>query len=351
MATHNTTLEYLTTTKIEAYTLYLQATGSFAMRGEVNIREAIRLYEAALVIDPDYVPALVGLAKALVVLPNYAYLNGPKVREVVDAGNRAARRALQLDPQNAAAHASIGWSTMQFDWKWSEGTAEIQRARDLAPNDSWNWNILGDCHRFLGDHVQALVDKQRAWELDPLSPNSHWDLSYTYLVAGRYEEAIHWSEKCIALAPLNMDSYMPGILAAGRVGRFDLMRRLLAATRQNVREAEGMMLLLESYGAILEKNPGEAHRLLALAEPLAAAGAGPISYIGFQYLLLGEPDRAASWLQRAAERRDPTIIWSEIIDLDLIAANPQTKFVLDQPQLKELHEIRQRNARAGLNKL
>ena len=45
------------------------------------------------------------------------------------------------------------------------------------------------------------------------------------------------------------------------------------------------------------------------------------------------------------------MIWNEIIDLDVIAANPKTRLLLDQPGLRELYEIRQRNARAGLTKL
>jgi TolB-like protein len=168
-------LPHTTTTNIEAYTLYLQAQGQFAKRGDAGLREAIRLYEAALAIAPDYVPALVGLAQARVVLPNYAYLSGAKAREIVDGANKAARRALELDPQNAAAHASIGWAAFQFDWRWEESGVALRRARDLAPNDSWTWNCLGDYFRFVGDYRQAMGAKQREFDLDPLSPNSHWD--------------------------------------------------------------------------------------------------------------------------------------------------------------------------------
>jgi TolB-like protein/Tfp pilus assembly protein PilF len=344
-------LPHATTTKIEAYTFFLQAQGAFAKRGEANLRESIRLFEAALAIDPDYVPALVGLAQARVVLPNYAYLSGAKAREITDGAMQAARRALALDPQNAAAHAVIGWELFQFEWRWSEGLAEVLRARDLAPNDPWNWNCLGDYYRYVGDYPQALSAKQREWELDPLSPNSHWDLSYSNLVGGNYDQAIHWSEICVGLAPHNVDSYMPAILAAGRAGRLDLMRRTLAAARQNIHEGEGMLLLLGAYCAILEKKPDEAHRLLTQAVPLAEGASASPSYLGYCYLLLGEADQARIWLQRGYDRYDEAMVWNEIIDFDVIAANPKTRPILDQPKLKELYELRQRNARAGLNKL
>ena len=264
---------------------------------------------------------------------------------------KASRRALELDSRNASAFAVIGWAKFQFEWRWTESEAALLRARDLAPNDSWTWNCLGDYYRFVGDFPQALVAKQREWELDPLSPNSHWDLGYLYLVAGKYDQAMHWSELCVNLAPHNLDSYLPGILAAGRTGRLDVMRRMLATVRQNVHEGEGMQLLLEAYCAILEMKPDEARRLLALAAPLAEAGNAPPSYLGYCYLLLGESVQANVWLQRGYDRSDPAMVWNEIVDFDVIAANPATRPILDQPGLKELQELRQRSARAGASKL
>jgi tetratricopeptide (TPR) repeat protein len=195
------------------------------------------------------------------------------------------------------------------------------------------------------------VAKQREYDLDPLSQNSHWDQSYLQLVAGHYDEAIRWAEICVGLAPHNVDSYMPAILAAGRAGRFDLMHRTMAAARQNVHEGEGMLLLLEAYAAILEKKTGEARRLLAAVSPLAENENASPAYLGYCLLLLGEVDQARSWLQKGYDRHDPAMVWNEIIDFDVIAANPQTRPILDQPGLKELHELRQRNAHAGLNKL
>ena len=133
---------------------------------------------------------------------------------MIDGATTVAKRVLELDPRNAGAHAVIGWILVQYEWKWSEGLAAVLRARDLAPNDSWIWNTLGDYYRYVGDFPRALAAKQRAWELDPLSPVSSWDLAYVYLVAGNYDQALHWTETGIGLAPHNLDSYIAGIMAA-----------------------------------------------------------------------------------------------------------------------------------------
>jgi tetratricopeptide (TPR) repeat protein len=170
-------------------------------------------------------------------------------------------------------------------------------------------------------------------------------------VAGHFDQAIRWAEISQKLAPQNVDSYMPAILAAARSGRFDLMHRSLAAVRQNVHEGEGMLLLLEAYGTIIEQKPDEAHRLLAAVSPLAENENASPAYLGYCHLLLGEVEQAGVWLQKGYNRHDPAMIWNEIIDFDVIAANPKTRPILDQPGLKELYELRQRNAREGRNKL
>ncbi len=344
-------LPHTTTTKIEAYTLFLQGQGAFARRGVAGLEEAIRLFEAALAIDPDYVPALAGLAQARVLVPIYANLSGAKAAGMVAAGRKAAQRVLALDPRNATAHVVLGWAMVQVDWRWSEGLEQMLRARELAPNDAWIWNSLGDYYRFVGDLRQSLAAKRREWELDPLSFVSHWDLAYTYQVAGDYDQTIHWAELAIRLAPHNLDSYIPAILIAAQTGRLEKMRTLLAAARREVHENEGMLLLLEARGAIAENKRAEALRILTKVVPLAESGDSTPAYLGYLYLLLGESKQAAHWLQQGYERHDGAIVWPENIDFDVIAANPATRPILDRPGLKELYELRQRNARAGLNKL
>ena len=91
--------------------------------------------------------------------------------------------------------------------------------------------------------------------------------------------------------------------------------------------------------------------MCAQAAALSEKGQVPPGYLGYLYLLVGETDQARVWLQRGCEVNDPSLTWTEQVDLDVIAANPLTRPILDQSPLKELREIRQRNARAGLSKL
>jgi len=340
-------LPHAITTKIEAYTLYLQGQAAFATRSDAGLHEAVRLYQAALAIDPDYVPALVGLAFARVVLPSYVSIFGPEARALFEGAKQAAQRALELDPRNAGALTVIGCVLYSWEWRWKEGEAVMLRARELAPHDALVENFFGDYLRWVGDSAQAVAAKRLAWELDPLRAGSHWDLGYTYLAAKDYDQALHWGELALKLAPHNLDPYYVIILAAAQSGRFDLMRQTIAAARQNVHENDGMRLMLEAHAAILAKDPAEVRRALAAATALVERGEASPAYLGYCHLLLGESEQALRWLQRGYDLRDIVLIWNENIDFNVIAANPKTRPILDQPGLKELYELRQRNARAN----
>src|SRR5690606_30813131 len=46
----------------------------------------------------------------------------------------AARRALQLDPFLAEAHASLGYIALYYDWDWDAAEAAFQRSIELNPS-------------------------------------------------------------------------------------------------------------------------------------------------------------------------------------------------------------------------
>jgi len=294
---------------------------------------------------------LVGLGFARAVLPSYVSIFGPEARALFEGAKQAAQRALELEPRNAGALAVIGCVTYSWEWRWKEGEALMLRAREIAPHDALVENFIGDYFRWTGDKAQAVAAKRLALELDPLRPGSFWDLGYTYLAAKDYDQALHWGELTLKMAPHNLDPYYIIIMAAGRSGRFDLMRRTIVAARQDVHENAALRLMLEAHAAILEKNPDEARRTLAVATALVERGEASPAYLGYCHLLLGESELALRWLQRGYDQRDIVLVWNENIDFDVIAANPVTRPILDQPGLKELYELRQRNARPGLNKL
>ncbi len=126
------------TENAEAHRLYLLGRYEFGKYSEAGWTSSIRYYEQALKLDPNYALAYCGLADT------YAYMGGVVMpsKEAVVKEKEFAQRALQLEPQLAEAHLSLGCAFGgAFDWRNAQ--VEFDRAIELNPNLAWAYEIYG----------------------------------------------------------------------------------------------------------------------------------------------------------------------------------------------------------------
>jgi tetratricopeptide (TPR) repeat protein len=64
-----------------------------------------------------------------------------------------ARRALEAAPGFADAHSYLGSTLVQRQGRYAEGLAELERARELAPDDAAIHYTLGWCYEFVAHRV------------------------------------------------------------------------------------------------------------------------------------------------------------------------------------------------------
>jgi TolB-like protein len=95
------------TQSFEAYNLYLLGRHHFHKRNEPGLSRAVEYFRQAIERDPDYALAHSGLADAYTLMSIGYYGNVP-VAESVAHALPAAQRALELKPDLAEAHASLG---------------------------------------------------------------------------------------------------------------------------------------------------------------------------------------------------------------------------------------------------
>ena len=90
-----------------------------------------------------------------------------------------ARRALELDPGLAEAHASMALIHMFYDWDWTAAERELVRALALSPGSAlvhlWAAHYLSIVGRFDG----ALAEVLHAQALDPLSSGLNANVGWT----------------------------------------------------------------------------------------------------------------------------------------------------------------------------
>ncbi len=304
------------TSSTEAYALSLKGRFFWNQRG-IGLRKALHYFELALIEDPDYTLALSGLADTYSLLSWYGYL---APGEVIPKGIAAAKRALQLDPQLAEAHTSLGFCLLCQNCDWEGAEREFRNAIALnartVPARYW----LGWLYSCVGNHDAAIDQCRQAVELDPLSPIARTFFGWMHYHAGKFDEA---EQQLLEVVKLDRRLAF-GMWFLGRVyvaaGKRDQALAALAEADELSSGAAWTRCMLGHAWAVF----GEPAKAMEIAADLQRTDRYPyIRAIGvaMPYLGLGDRDRVFAWLEQGCNDRD---VWALMINVDPIYSDLRT---------------------------
>jgi eukaryotic-like serine/threonine-protein kinase len=143
-------------------------------------------FEQALKLDPDYAPALAGLAQ----VEGYYYRNVDSQPFHLERADQLAQRAVAAAPDLVEARIALAYA---HGWKYEYAkAAEILReAVRLDPENSHAWDSLAWvlAYEQPPEAVEAEKAAREAIRLEPALPVAHYHLGRALLLQGRYEEA------------------------------------------------------------------------------------------------------------------------------------------------------------------
>ena len=179
-----------------AHEFYLKGLARITERGAA-LNEAVKFFNEAIAIDPNYAAAWAGLSQASELLPWYKL--APWRTSLVQAED-AARRALSLDPQLAEAHTGLA-NVLRDRRNYAEATKEYRTALELNPGSAETINQYAQMLLRTGDLEAAIKQERAAIALDPLAPNPHYILGMLLGALHRYDEAIAEEKTVVGLNP------------------------------------------------------------------------------------------------------------------------------------------------------
>jgi serine/threonine protein kinase/tetratricopeptide (TPR) repeat protein len=190
-------------TDIATVQTYLRARALRDARG-ARSRAAIQLFEEVIRKDPSFAPAQAALAATYGDL-TLTYPNADGFSIPLDAAaarmEPLTRRALEIDPMLAEAHAAMGF-IHTFALRWVDAEASFRRAIDLEPSLT---AVYGD---FVfstllpwGRLDDALNTLETALRADPLSLDVRRLLARVQLNAGRYDDALDNCRRVLEVDP------------------------------------------------------------------------------------------------------------------------------------------------------
>jgi DNA-binding winged helix-turn-helix (wHTH) protein/TolB-like protein/Flp pilus assembly protein TadD len=220
----------------DAYQLYLKGRYHWNKRNYSGMIEAQRLFRNAIAKDPRFTLAFVGLADTLAT----ASAGG----EAYDA----AHKALELDPNLAEAHATVGFIKMFHEWRWREAESAFKKSIELNPGYATAHHWYATLLAIRGKNSEARAAMLRALEINPLSHNFLADMGQLHYFAGEYEQAKEYCRQALEIYPEFSFAHQYLHHTYLKTGAHDkAMDELLAAERTNggyaTQSAEGRQLL------------------------------------------------------------------------------------------------------------
>ncbi|HET7251355.1 MAG TPA: protein kinase [Gemmatimonadales bacterium] len=238
-------IEKAPTANVQAYDYYLRGRQFFHQFRRTGMQFARRMFERAIEIDPGYAIAYAGVADCCSFL--YMYWDGSKAN--LEGADSASRKALELDPELAEAHASRGFA-VSLSKQYEEARREFETAIRLNPK-------LYEAHYF---YARACFQE------------------------GKLEEAVRHYQDASRVRP---EDYQALILMAAPLKALGREDEVEASMRSGLAVAEKH----------LELNPDDARALYL--------GAGAL-------VRLGDRVRGLDWTRRAyaIDSEDPGVLYN-----------------------------------------
>jgi tetratricopeptide (TPR) repeat protein len=283
---------------VRAYDFYLRGRQFLHQFRRTGILFARRMFERAIEIDPSYAQAYAGAADCCSFL--YMYWDASKAN--LEQADSYSRRALELGPEMAEAHASRGLA-LSLSKRYDESGAAFDTATRLNPK-------LFEAHYFYG---RALFQQ------------------------GKYQEAVSEYEAAERIRP---EDCQPTLLAVQALRSLGRVEEAHAVQRRGAQVAERYLELNPddprtlTLGASALMDLGEKRKALewaARAQGLDPDDPGLLYNVACVYALGGQPDEALDCLERAVRNGFGHREWLENdSDLASLRGNPRLAAILEK---------------------
>ncbi len=312
-----------TTIDPAAYRLYLQGRYHWNRRSAASLATAAERFASALQREPEFALAHVGLADVACVRPFWG-LEAPAT--AVPRAREALHRALDLAPDLAEAHSTLGYLEFYFDRNWTAAARRFELALTNNPADPGTHHRHAVCLGLSRQFDLALTAFDRALRLDPGEAMLLADRALIHCLQGNLEQA---EEECSAL--LRTDpNFIPALYYRGIVAIADgRLRDAVRWYQEAGRFAESPHLRASMAHAL--GRLGRRDAALVLIHDLLRTP--PDTYvspylIAVAYAGLEDRPRTLEWLTRAESEVCESLVW--------IHSDPRLEKVRDEPGIATL---------------
>ena len=291
-----------------------------------GIAKSAACYGQAIVADASCAQAHAGLATAQVLLADYGV---EPALEAIPKARVAAQQALALDPNESEAHTALAYIRSTFDWQWTEAEPLYRRA--IASNPSYaqarHWFAV-DFLVPLGRFDEALRELEMARRLDPLSQIIMEGCCTVRMYRRDYPAALAAFQSLVEMDP----TFYKGFSGMGRIlnlmGRHEEALAALTRALSLAGEVPNVIGALGHAHAVAGQMD-QARRYLERLREIARTRTVHEATFAILYLGLGETEQTIESLERACQRREVGLVFTNVHPLyDSLRENTRFQAIL-----------------------
>jgi adenylate cyclase len=224
-----------------AWEAYQRGLWHMRKAGPLDSEQAQTFFQRAMSLDASFAPACAAMASTYL-LQGAIYATRP-LQDALGLASYWARRAIEIDANDAEAHAALAWSTsgtgdlaaawehlslalasnpnsawancikgglLAYGGRQSEGRQALLIALRLSPRDpleAFSLGLLAAAYYFEHDYARALEAARRAVSRYPALPMGHRFLAVTLGQLGRADEARGALQRAVEVSPQYFELY------------------------------------------------------------------------------------------------------------------------------------------------
>ncbi|HET6181102.1 MAG TPA: winged helix-turn-helix domain-containing protein [Candidatus Sulfotelmatobacter sp.] len=310
----------------EAEQFYLKGRFYWEKRTPDGLNKALDYFTQAIVHNPNYAPAYVGLADCYNLMREYTLM---PASEAYPRALAAAKKAVELDDQSSEAHASMAFALFYGMWNTPEAEREFRRAIDLNPSNAVAHHWYATYLTAVGRHSESLAEIERAQILDPASKAIVADKGALLWAAGRHDESLALLKQLETAEPdfVSPHRYLKGIyFDSGDYPSYLVEWRKEATLMKD----DSTLKLVDAAekGFTAGGRQGMLRNILVAQTRLYGLGQQSPYSLAETSSLLGNRQDALQYLKIAYEKRDESIVQ--------LAGDPAFAKLRDDPSFKDL---------------
>lgn len=260
-------------------------------RTRESLERAAGYFTRAIERDARSAEAWSGLADCWLVMGGRGYI---PLSIAIERGRPSAERALALDDTLSSAHTSIAGANL-LSRRWREAQRAFRRAILLDPEnaDAHHWLSLTLLTGF-GDRDEAIREQAIAASLNPVSPMQVGALGWQLYLRGEYEQSRSTMEPVVDLNGDLEEGHAGLARAAARLGDEATVMMTITAGLARRGASRGDLLAEQASALAVLGNKDQARRVALDASACAAL---PMN-LALAWASLGDAARALQYLER-----------------------------------------------------